>query len=769
MRTKSSPESVPPLHIVFLATTKLEKTQQFNAIAEDERYPIIFLPITALGRPAHSPEENEWNFRGNMKTKCAAGAAYLAQFTPEEVHKALNSLGFTEEQIKTAKFYGAAEDSGLSFDRTESASTASNGKNGSGKSSAPPKENVAQQFINAFFDTTSSHSPHKTEADKEIVEGLRQFYDPKLPFPGSETVRIFGAAGGAPNFFRLVDQTLEQIGHSPNAQEQPREKTLPVRDDSSVGMYEWFPNQPERGYVGTRDEKFLKMVNAHSKSLYHHDASKPFSDARELTTYSYTVNKGRAERGDYTAQEDQPDKYKPASRLNAMKAIATEYDIKRTPPKAWDVLQHNAIFTLGQRDATQPFTIALLQGEGNKARTHSFAERCKRANLHAQAGGHGTEGRLRDDMHHFQQALKGNDAFLVMPPAEQERQDPKRELESHMLLSYLAIHKTLDPEGKGKSVFLLDESGKDWERPIQQLNALFNHGALGDRPSNMFTRVRSEDEALRRLELARTQYRRVSVPEEQESSAPDLKNKTGRYNVCVFLSASMEGVYEKKARSLGRRIQEAGMGLCYGAADRNMMGGLYHGALEHATETGIPAEMLGSTTHVIATTECERGTKPEHLPDDRFYLAPNITKRKEFLFKNSHAFVVLEGGVGTADELMTYMWYKQNNPNMVKDKPMVISESAYTNGSMFKYMLDAFISAQCDKKYDFLHLNKRERQEIAEKTGIVLMASPSQSPSGDQRPLYDIEMDNAIAVLKQFREQTHPELAPKSTAKSYAR
>jgi len=230
----------------------------------------------------------------------------------------------------------------------------------------------------------------------------------------------------------------------------------------------------------------------------------------------------------------------------------------------------------------------------------------------------------------------------------------------------------------------------------------------------------------------------------------------------VFLSASMEGVYEDKAEALGKRIIAADMGLAYGAGDRNMMGGIYRGALSAARKKKEEPTILGSTTRVMATTECEKGTKPEHIADNMFYMAPDITKRKEFLFKNSHAFVALEGGVGTLDELITYMWYKENAPEMVNNKPFVIAESAYKKDSMFKQVLDLYLGQDSSK------LKNGDRKQIFRKTGIMIMEPPAQLQEGNKKTLYQMETDAVIEFLKTQREKTHPDLIPEIN-KSWAR
>lgn len=738
------------LHVFLLATTKLEKIDQLNAVAEHRQYPILFLPITAMGEPAHSPEEITGTFKGNKNKKLISCASYLSQYTADQANNALKSLGFSQDDIKHIKFYGAAEDSGLSFDF------------GGIKHKA-----ASDKFVETFLDT-STHGPYKNDADKELVNGLKRFRKEGESFPGVETVRVLGAAGGVGNFFRLTNLTMKHldIPSDPHHWGKAKNRILELRDDSTLGAFKWDPMQGKDFVNNLLRVNGLKEGEGVSFSRYDgrgYDKVEP--SKREITTFGASIPRNRAAQGHMTSRDDLGAIYQPAARGEALKELMQELGISAFKGKSWTKFVEERGRQSGRRESTTDYNVALIPGDDSyphKAMRTSAKKALADKGMKVSAPG--SDGktpehypRMWDDMGHFQSLIQKNDAFVFMPSGAKEELDKTRELELFLAASYAAVHKTLDPQGKGKTLVLLEQEPGDFERLTRQMVRLFNHGAFGDRPSKLFHKATSVNEALEVLQEARAQYRPVAVHPEKQAPVPDIKNKTGKYNVCVFLSASMEGVYEDKAEALGKRIQASGMGLAYGAGDRNMMGGVYRGALSAARKRKEEPAILGSTTRVIATTECEKGTKPEHIPDDMFYMAPDITKRKEFLFKNSHAFVALEGGVGTLDELITYIWYKDNDPDMVKNKPFVIAESAYTKDSMFKQTLDLYLGQDSSK------LRNGDRKAIFKKTGIMIMDPPAQLQEGSKRTLYQMETDAVIEFLKTQREKTHPELVPENT------
>lgn len=758
-------------HIFFINTTKSDKIDQLNAVAQEFHYPVIFLKVTALGKPSHSPSELEGSHKGNLEKKEQACKRHLSGFSYGQVEETVKSLGFSPSDLKNGKIrlYGIAEDSGFSFHRD-----VPQRRNAEGKT-------PDQQFVEMFLNT-GPDGPYKTDMDKELVNTLKnkEFYHEGEPFPGVETVNVITAAGGVQNLLRLVSLTMKKFDMKLEPDGKSRGNTLQFRDDSILGAFRWEPDKKQPfGYFKKSDkcESFSVFDGRRftgSKKSQRSDPNRTDRRDREQTTYRYSVRLAQAENGEYIPRDDMNKIFQPDARADAFKNIMAQYGVKPLDQERWTdhigKIRHDLGHNLGSRE----FAVSLMPGDGkyqHKALRKQAKESLQSAGMLVHMPAH--DGVTPDkqierawtNLQHMQDMLEHNDAFIFMPPgarhqvsATLEKTDKSRELEMLHAISYAMVHKALDPSGTDKLMMLLTEDPKEFDRIMRQVESMFNHGAMGDRPSESVKWADSPERAVELLKDHQRTYRPVNEHKsaDAQKNAPDWKDLTGKYNVCVFLSASMQGVYEKKAEALGKRIQTSGMTLVYGAADRHMMGGVYHGALHAAKNLKEAPSIMGSTTPVIAATECEHGVKPKELADNWFYLAPDITKRKEFLFKNSHAFVLLEGGVGTLDELITYMHYKDIKSPLVEGKPMVVSESAYTKEPIFKNVLSYYLGQ------DITKMNDAQREAAFKKTGIMVMKPHTKLQEGSKKTLYEMDMDDVTEFLKKHRAEHHPALVPGS-------
>lgn len=759
-------ETAPELRVFFMNTTKLEKIAQLNAQAQNRNYPVLFLPVSSLGEPAHSPEEVTGTFKGNMQKKLASCANHLSQFDYGQVIEALQPLGISQADVesKRIRLYGCAEDSGMSFDRGHPEKT--------------------KEFVDTFFDTSSS-GPYKTDADKAVVRSLERFVgweipvkregeptpEPKRkPFPGVETVRIMGAAGGVDNFFRLTELAMKKLD-IPTIPLPRSKNRLDFIDDSQLGAFEWKAEQGKDFVKNLKPSDFI-LGDGVSKSTYHSNAHKE-KQPLEVVTYSKTIPLGRHSRGETLSREELGPLYQPQARGKALGELIGGIEQqeakskRRTKAHSWEAKVSGRKDTLAAQERTEDYRVSVLPADGEYAH-RSFARavedavKSKRMNVQVPEQDR-ARTRVWSELGLFQHMLDASDAVVFLPSGadkkriKNESKDHERNLEQQHAASQFLEHVTLYPHGKPKLGVFVEEKAGDYEKFIKPFTELHNRGAFGDRPTKLILKASSVDEGMNLLDQHRKQYRPVLTHPEQQSEAPLLKDPH-TFHVCVFLSASMEGLVEDKAYALGERIKEAGMGLTYGAADRNAMGAVFKGFLEAKDKHNHGAVVLGSTTHVIAATECEHGTKPKDLPEEHFYLAPSIPKRKEFLFKNSDALVVLEGGVGTLDEMMTYMYYKKHDPKMVEGKPMIICESAYQKGSMYKKALDDYFG--CD--------SSKVDAKTQKAKGIYIVKPTKKLPEGSIRELHDYDIDAAMEILERTRQNGWSEKVRRDQASSGA-
>ncbi len=273
------------LHVFFMNTTKLEKIAQLNAQAANRGYPVLFLPATSLGEPAHSPEELTGSFKLNKNTKLVSCAQYLSQFTYEQVLAAVEPLGISRADLeqKKVKLYGCAEDSGMSYDRDRI---------------SPGK---TREFVDMFFNT-GPDGPYKTDADKELVRSLERFVGweaplikggppQRKPFPGVETVRVMGASGGVDNFFRLTERVMAKMGIP--VEPVPRSvNRLDFVDNSILGAFQWHPQQGKE-FVNKLYFSDFREGEGESRSTYFRQPE----EGDEKLTYTRTSPTGRFSQG----------------------------------------------------------------------------------------------------------------------------------------------------------------------------------------------------------------------------------------------------------------------------------------------------------------------------------------------------------------------------------------------------------------------------------------------------------------------------------------
>jgi uncharacterized protein (TIGR00730 family) len=161
-------------------------------------------------------------------------------------------------------------------------------------------------------------------------------------------------------------------------------------------------------------------------------------------------------------------------------------------------------------------------------------------------------------------------------------------------------------------------------------------------------------------------------------------------NICVYCGSGVGASphYADAARTLGRLMAEAGIGLVYGGASVGLMG-------------EIARSVLAAGGHVV-------GIVPPNMPPhekpmqglQELIHVQSLHERKMLMFERSDAFVALPGGVGTLEELVEQITWVQLGHH---DKPVVIANlDDYWRPllDLFAQMRELkFISATMDIKY----------------------------------------------------------------------
>lgn len=121
--------------------------------------------------------------------------------------------------------------------------------------------------------------------------------------------------------------------------------------------------------------------------------------------------------------------------------------------------------------------------------------------------------------------------------------------------------------------------------------------------------------------------------------------------ICVFCGAKnpQDREYNKLAVKCGEYIAKLGLTLVYGGGNTGLMGDVSNAALTNG------ARVVGFYPFFLNEREPINPEMTEqHIVGDMF-------KRKEGMFANSDAFLILPGGIGTLDEVFEAITLKTHN------------------------------------------------------------------------------------------------------------
>jgi len=132
-------------------------------------------------------------------------------------------------------------------------------------------------------------------------------------------------------------------------------------------------------------------------------------------------------------------------------------------------------------------------------------------------------------------------------------------------------------------------------------------------------------------------------------------------NICVYCGSGSghNPAYVEAARTFGRCMAEARIGLVYGGGGLGLMGEIAHAVLEHGGHvTGIIPEFLSKREKMLREVQ-------------ELIITQSMHERKQIMFEKSDAFVALPGGIGTLEELVEQLTWSQLGQN---SKPIVLGD-----------------------------------------------------------------------------------------------
>ncbi len=158
-------------------------------------------------------------------------------------------------------------------------------------------------------------------------------------------------------------------------------------------------------------------------------------------------------------------------------------------------------------------------------------------------------------------------------------------------------------------------------------------------------------------------------------------------NICLYGSGSrkIDNIYTDAAYELGREMALRGHALVFGGGDTGMMGACAKGVHDNDGKSiGIAPEWIGDFEPL-----CERCSE--------FIYVDTMDERKNEFVKNSEAFIITPGGIGTLDEFFEIITLKKLKQH---DKEIIVFNIDGFYDKMFE-MIDemsekGFLYKQCE-------------------------------------------------------------------------
>ena len=134
-------------------------------------------------------------------------------------------------------------------------------------------------------------------------------------------------------------------------------------------------------------------------------------------------------------------------------------------------------------------------------------------------------------------------------------------------------------------------------------------------------------------------------------------------SICIFCGSRVgeRAIYAEAARDLGAALAANGISLVYGGGNVGLMG-----IVADAVSAG-GGRVIGVMPDFLARRELA------NTGADELIVTGSMHERKQRMFDLADAFVVLPGGIGTLDETLEMLTWKQLRQH---DKPVVLFDVA---------------------------------------------------------------------------------------------
>jgi uncharacterized protein (TIGR00730 family) len=156
--------------------------------------------------------------------------------------------------------------------------------------------------------------------------------------------------------------------------------------------------------------------------------------------------------------------------------------------------------------------------------------------------------------------------------------------------------------------------------------------------------------------------------------------------ICVFAGSSSgkNQNYKLISNELGQLIAKQNFHLFYGGGNTGLMGAVADSCLEAG----------GKVTGVIPKFLCDIEVDHKGLTD--IIMTNTMHERKSIMYDKASVFVALPGGIGTLEELMEVLTWKQLS--QIKSKILIVNTDNYWE-NLFK-LFDNLVDNEFMKKFN---------------------------------------------------------------------
>ena len=156
--------------------------------------------------------------------------------------------------------------------------------------------------------------------------------------------------------------------------------------------------------------------------------------------------------------------------------------------------------------------------------------------------------------------------------------------------------------------------------------------------------------------------------------------------ICVFAGSSLgkNQNYKLISNEIGQLIAKQNFHLFYGGGNTGLMGAVADSCLEAG----------GKVTGVIPKFLCDIEVDHKGLTD--IIMTNTMHERKSIMYDKASVFIALPGGIGTLEELMEVLTWKQLS--QIKSKILIVNVDNYWE-NLFK-LFDDLVNNEFMKKFN---------------------------------------------------------------------